>query len=39
MKARNTKIQLNYILKNEKMSAGIPEPKNNAVLIQFAYYF
>ncbi len=35
----HTKIQLNYILKNENMPAGIPEPKNNTVLIQFAYYF
>jgi len=35
----HTKIQLNYILKNENMRAGIPEPKNNTLLIQFAYYF
>lgn len=35
----HTKIQLNYILKSENMPAGIPEPKNNTVLIQFAYYF
>ena len=35
----HTKIQLNYILKNENMPAGIPEPKNNTFLIQFAYYF
>ncbi|NQT81264.1 MAG: hypothetical protein HQ555_12840 [Candidatus Aminicenantes bacterium] len=35
----HTKIQLNYILKNEEMPAGIPEPDNNTVLVQFAYYF
>ncbi len=35
----HTKIQLNYVLKNENMPAGIPEPKNNTVLIKFAYYF
>lgn len=33
------KIQLNYILKNEEMPFRVPEPKNNTVLIQFAYYF
>lgn len=33
------KIQLNYILKNESMPSGTPEPKNNSLLIQFAYYF
>jgi len=35
----HTKIQLNYILKNEEMPAGIPEPDNNTLLVQFAYYF
>lgn len=33
------KIQFNYILKNEKMPHGTPEPKNNTVLTHFAYYF
>ena len=35
----HTKIQLNYILKNEDMPTGVPEPDNNTVLVQFAYYF
>ena len=35
----HTKIQLNYILKNEEMPTGFPEPDNNTVLVQFAYYF
>jgi len=35
----HTKIQLNYILKNEEMSPGVAEPKNDTLLIQFAYYF
>jgi hypothetical protein len=33
------KIKLNYILKNEDMPAGVPEPKNDTLLMQFAYYF
>jgi len=37
--AHHLKIQLNYILKNEDMPAGVPEPKNDALLMQFAYYF
>ena len=39
LKGHHTKVQLNYILKNEEMPGGVPEPKNNSVLIQFAYYF
>ncbi len=35
----HTKIQLNYILKNEKMPSGISKPENNMFLIQCAYYF
>ena len=35
----HTKIQLNYILKNEEMPAGVPEPDNDTLLVQFAYYF
>jgi len=35
----HTKIQLNYILKNEDMPSGIPEPENNTIYVQFAYYF
>lgn len=35
----HTKIQLNYILKNEEVSPGVGEPKNDTLLIQFAYYF
>ena len=38
-KGHQSKIQLNYIVKNEKMPEGIPEPKNNTLLVQFAYYF
>jgi len=37
--AHHTKIQLNYTLKNEDMPSGIPEPKNNTIYVQFAYYF
>ena len=37
--AHHLKMQLNYILKNEDMPAGVPEPKNDALLMQFAYYF
>ncbi len=37
--AHHTKMQLNYILKNEDMPSGIPEPENNTILVQFAYYF
>lgn len=35
----HTKIQLDYILKNEEMPAGVPEPDNDTLLVQFAYYF
>ncbi len=35
----HTKIQLNYILKNEEMPQGVPDLKNNTLLIQCAYYF
>lgn len=37
--AHHTKIQFNYILKNEAMPSGIPELDNNTILVQFAYYF
>ncbi|NOR53597.1 MAG: hypothetical protein GQ536_05880 [Candidatus Aminicenantes bacterium] len=37
--AHHTKIQFNYILKNEFMPSGIPEIENNTILVQFAYYF
>lgn len=39
LKGHHAKVQLNYILKNEELPPGIPEPENNSVLIQFAYYF
>lgn len=35
----HTKIQLNYILKNEEMPSGVSKPNNNTLLAQFAYYF
>jgi hypothetical protein len=35
----HTKILLNYILKNEEMPVSVPEPENNTLLVQFAYYF
>lgn len=35
----HTKIQLNYILKDEIMPSGVSKPNNNTVLAQFAYYF
>ncbi len=35
----HTKIQLNYILKDEEMPFGVYEPRNNTFLTQFAYYF
>lgn len=35
----HTKIQLNYILKDEKMPAGVDILNNNTLLAQFAYYF
>lgn len=33
------KIQANYIMKDEKMPAGVSKPKNDTMLIQTAYYF
>jgi len=35
----HTKMQLNYILKYEEMPVGVPEPDNDTLLVQFAYYF
>lgn len=35
----HTKIQLNYILKDEEMPPGVSKPNNNTLLAQFAYYF
>ena len=35
----NTKIQGNYILKNESMPVGAVEPSNNTLLIQSTTYF
>jgi len=35
----HTKIQLNYILKDEEMPSGISKLNNNTLLAQFAYYF
>lgn len=34
-----TKIQLNFILKDEEMPSGISKLSNNILLAQFAYYF
>lgn len=39
IKEQNTKIQANYILKNEGMPAGVVSPKNNTTLIQATTYF
>ncbi len=33
------KIQLNYIMKKEEMPAGLAEPDNDTLLVQFAYFF
>jgi hypothetical protein len=38
-KEQHTKFQINYILKNESMPAGVPSPKNNTTLIQASTYF
>ncbi|MFC2166582.1 porin [Acidobacteriota bacterium] len=35
----HTKIQLNYIMKDEEMPADISKLNNNTLLAQFAYYF
>ncbi len=35
----HTKIQLNYILKEEDMPSGAEKINNNTLLAQFAYYF
>ncbi len=35
----HTKIQLNYILKDEEMPSGAEKLNNNTLLAQFAYYF
>lgn len=39
VKEQNTKIQINYILKNEGMPTGVEAPKNNTTLIQATAYF
>lgn len=38
-KEQNTKIQVNYILKNEGMPVGVVAPKINTTLIQATTYF
>lgn len=39
LEGHHMKIQLNYILKKEEMPPDVTEPKNDTLLVQFAYYF